>query len=298
LLGAPQKTGGGGMTGKKAKAPRMRSFFRSLKALARRILPPRVVAALRILLTRRPITYSDPYPSWAAAKRDAIGYDDPAILKKIKAAALTVKEGRAAFEEDSLAHTRPGFRWPLLACLLHAAPHGNTSRGRTFHVLDFGGSLGSVYFQHRVFFRTMPTLLWSVVEQPHFVGCGNAEFADERLNYFNTIEEAAARAPIDVALFSGSLGYLDAPYDVLTQIGALNCAYLILDRLQVSALSDDQFKVQRAVLPFYSARLAVRFFSPPKLLAHLSSIGYAPIAALPNGFFFERKLDPDFEVGA
>ena len=276
----------------------MKSIFRSLKAVARRILPPRVTAALRILLTRRPITYSDPYPSWAAAKQDAIGYDDPAILNKIKEAALTVKEGRAAFEKDSVAHARPDFRWPLLACLLHAARHGNTPGGRTFHVLDFGGSLGSVYFQHRVFFHTMPAMLWSVVEQPHFVRCGNAEFADERLHYFNTIEEAAARAPIDVALFSSSLDYVDAPYDILTQIGALNCGYLILDRLHVSALSDDQFKLQRIAPPIYAARLAVRFFSPQKLLAHLRSIGYAPIAALPNGFFFERKLESDFEVAA
>jgi len=268
----------------------MSAVYNRLMSVARRTLPPRIKTALRILVRRPPITYSRAYPSWIAAKRDAVGYGQPAILEAIRTSALAVKEGRAVYEKDSIAHAKPAFRWPLLACLLHAALHENASSGRPFHVLDFGGSLGSLYFQHLAFLDSMPALLWSVVELPDFVRTGNAEFADERLHYFNTIKEVAGRAPIDAAIFSGSLEYLDAPYAVLEQIAAAESRYLILDRLHLTTAAEDEIKLQHTKPPLYVAKLAVRFFATRKLLTYLGSIGYGLIAALPdNGFFFERK---------
>ncbi len=204
---------------------------------------------------------------------------------------MTVKKGQAAYEQDAVAHDKPQFRWPLLACLLHVAFHKNALSGRPLHILDFGGSLGSVYFQHRVFLETVPSILWSIVERPHVVQCGNAEFSDEKLHYFNTIMEAAARAPIDAALFSGSLEYLETPYDVLGQIAALGIEYLILDQLHVTGRTDDQIKIQRVKPHFYAAKLAVHFFSTQKLLGYLSAIGYETIAPLPRGFFLRAKAN-------
>jgi putative methyltransferase (TIGR04325 family) len=262
-----------------------------LLSAVRKMLPRRVVTAFRVLFKRSRLDYSAPYESWAAAKRDAVGYDDPAIFATVRRSALAVKEGRSAYERDSLLHDTIGFRWPPLACLLHVALQKNASGGRPLHILDFGGSLGSVYFQHRVFFNGLPSLVWSIVEQPHFVFCGNAEFADERLRYFNTIADAAARAPIDCALFSSSLEYTEMPYELLAQIAALDCRYLILDRLHVHNGPDDVIRVQRVKPPLYGAKLALRFFAKEKLTAHLRSIGYQVIAALPSGLFCERKSE-------
>jgi putative methyltransferase (TIGR04325 family) len=260
-----------------------------MRSIVRRVLPRRVVAAIRLLLRSPRSTYSAPYKTWEAARHAAFGYHDPAILEKIRKSALAVKESGAAFERDSMAYQELVFRWPLLACLLHVALHKNASSGRPLHILDFGGSLGSVYFQHRVFLDRLPSLLWSIVEQPHFVQCGNAEFSDERLRYFNAIADATARAPIDCALFSGSLGYVEMPYDLLAQIAALGSTYLILDLVQTCNETEDLIKVQHTRPPFYVAKLAVRFFAKKKLVAYLDSIGYDVIAALPAGFFCERK---------
>jgi len=274
----------------------MSTIFAVPRSIARRILPPRAVAAVQILFKRQFITYSRPYDSWAAAKRDATGYDDPAILQAVRKSASAVKEGRAAFEYGSLAYEEIAFRWPLLACLLHVALQRYPLSGRPLHILDFGGSLGSVYFQHRMFLERLPSLFWSIVEQPHFVQCGNAEFADERLRYFGTISEASARAPIECAIFSGSLEYLDMPYDVLAQIAALGSTYLILDRMHISNARDDQIMVQTVKRPGWGATLAIRYLARQKLLVHLDSIGYEVMATLPNGLFCERKRDRQKEA--
>lgn len=89
-------------------------------------------------------------------------------------------------------------------------------------------------------------------------------------------------------MFSGSLEYLERPHDVLAEIGAFGCKYLIVDALHTADGNDDQVKVQRIKPPFYSAKLAVRFFAKEKLVNYLRSIGYEVIATLPQGFFCKR----------
>ena len=69
------------------------------------------------------------------------------------------------------------YAWPLLAGLLWvAAKHG----GR-LEVLDFGGSLGSSWFQNRAFLAGLGAVGWNVVEQSATVDVGRREFADETL---------------------------------------------------------------------------------------------------------------------
>ena len=43
------------------------------------------------------------------------------------------------------------------------------------------------------FLDAIPNLLWSVVEQPHFVRCGRLEFETERLRFFESIADACQR---------------------------------------------------------------------------------------------------------
>ncbi len=262
-------------------------MIRRIRKFARWILPHWLVSLLRPVAPG--ITFSGPYKSWADAARDAGGYDAPAILQKVRESALAVKQGKAAFERDSVAFNIPEYRWPMLACLFHIALEKDGSNDRAFHVADFGGSLGSVYFQHRTFFDRMPAFLWSVIEQPHFVQCGNAEIADERLHFFNGIAEAKARAPIDVVLFAGSLQYLENPHAILSQAAALASPYLILDRLLLTDAADDRIKVQRVRPPIYDASYPIRVFAVQKLKAHLNAIGYEIVATLPGGFFCRRK---------
>lgn len=56
-------------------------------------------------------------------------------------------------------------------------------------VCDFGGSLESTYYQNKKFLDKITDVSWGVVEQRHFVDAGKKDFEDDRLKFFNTVDE-------------------------------------------------------------------------------------------------------------
>lgn len=235
----------------------------------REILPPICYRRLQKLWRREeqihaPV-FSGDYPSWRDAVAASSGYDQPAILAKVREGALAVKAGKAAFERDSVTFTEPQFNWQVLASLmsLAAASHGS------LRVVDFGGSLGSLYFQHRRFLDPLSDLSWTVVEQPHFVRIGQAELADGRLSFAETVgDEASIRMPRTLIL-SGVLQYLQNPHDVLLSLLQNSWKAVILDRTAfVSTRSSDRLTVQRVPPEIYSATYPAWFFCPGSLEEH------------------------------
>ena len=139
------------------------------KSLARSLLPPGLVGPVEQRM--RGVRYRGDYPDWAAASRASRGYDAPEILERVARAARAARDGRAAYERDGVEFAEPACNWPVLACLFGAAARA----GGRLSVVDFGGSLGSLYFQHRSLLRGLASLRWSVVEQPAFVTLGRSE---------------------------------------------------------------------------------------------------------------------------
>ena len=211
------------------------------------------------LLKPPPLTYSRAHRTWEDACRNAGSYADPSLFEEERNAVRAVRDGRAAYALFGVPQTRLAFRWPLLACLVSIAGWRRAFSGRPLHILDFGGGLGSVYDQHRRFLDTIPQLSWSVVDQPHFVRCGAAEFAGDRLAFFETVEAASARGEIDAAIFVGSLGYLEDPYAVLSAMISLDIPYLVLIASQLTNAPDDVIRVQRMGPPYVIAKCRSAF---------------------------------------
>jgi putative methyltransferase (TIGR04325 family) len=211
------------------------------------------------------------FGSWAEASAVAgQGYAAAEILEKVRAAALKAKRGEIAFERDSIAFASREVHWLLLACICMAALRSQVGR---FHLLDFGGSLGSTYFQHRPELSEIPGLQWSIVEQPHFVDCGQREFQDDVLQFFDTIDAAAQRAPVDLAMFSGSLQCVPDPFRVLENAVDTGARYLLLDRLPITDGDRDLITIQHVAHPaFYSARVAHRAFSKRRLFEKIAAL--------------------------
>ena len=264
--------------------------------LLHRMIPTRLRAMLRPLKPN-PLRYSRAFPTWEAACRKAGSYADPILLEEELNAARAVREGRAAFALFGIPQTRLALRWPLLASLMSIAGWRGAFSGRPLHILDFGGGLGSVYDQHRRFLDTIPALLWSVVEQPHFVRCGNAEFADHRVCFFETIEDAGTRADIDAALFVSSIDYLENPYDILARLLALDIPYFLLVATHLTEEPDDVIRVQYVRPPYVVTDLPIRFLSRAKLLAFFEARGYQMIADLGSGYLFGRTMGNSAVVG-
>ncbi|MBS1564959.1 MAG: methyltransferase, TIGR04325 family, partial [Bacteroidetes bacterium] len=151
------------------------------------------------------------YPSWGAVKKEAEGYDAGGILQKILTGAKKVKNGEAVWERDGVLLAEIEYSWPLLAHLLWVAEQ---KQGR-LSVLDFGGGLGTAWFQNRAYLDQEKTQ-WSVVEQEAFVKAGREEIAGGSLQFYPAIDDAiASRGRHDVLLLGCVLPYLEKPYDFL-----------------------------------------------------------------------------------
>lgn len=229
------------------------------------------------------LSWSGNYADWKSAVAASGGYDEAGIFSKTRDAARAVRDGKALWERDSVLFNTPEVNWPLLASLMTVAARS----GNRLHVLDFGGAFGSTFMQHRNALSGLKVCSWHVVEQEHFVRCGQEEFSTETLRFHATVEEALAAAPINVILLSSVLQYLEAPYALLKKLAATGIA-IVVDRTPV--LEDrERITVQRVPAEIYSASYACRWLDKRRLGGILERAGYAlspwfPSAVDPQGF--------------
>jgi putative methyltransferase (TIGR04325 family) len=238
----------------------------TLKSALRLVLPPVLVKAWRAVFPR-PTPLRKAYRTWAEAKACAGSYGAPNILASVLQGALAVKSGQAAFERDSVTFPRPELNAPLVAALGYVA---SATRGN-LRVLDFGGSLGSSYWQSRPFLSPAVNLAWDVVEQPHFVAAGREHFADTPLRFFGTIQEAQAATEHDVLLASGVIQYLENPDWLFDRAKASSCPYFILTRMPLQETGRDYAAIEHVPPSIYQATYPVWFFDRDTLWRRLRS---------------------------
>jgi putative methyltransferase (TIGR04325 family) len=172
--------------------------------------------------------FDDTGGSWGAAQDQSSGYDANEILVKVQASTEAVLRGDAAFERDGVAFDSPEYRWPVLAGLLEVA-----AREGELKVLDFGGSLGSAYWQHRKFFSGLK-VSWGVIEQPGFITAGK-ELNQSSIDFFSNVTDYLESFTPNVILLSSVLQYLPNPEQTLSELLATSANTLILDRTPMSA---------------------------------------------------------------
>lgn len=233
-----------------------------VKTVAKKWLPPALISHLKPLL-KRGIYYSGNYPDWATASAHASGYDSAMILERVKGATEKIIAGVAKYERDSVVFEKVQHSFPVLAGLLRAAGEN----GNQLSVLDFGGSLGSSYYQCRDFLSILPLLKWGVVEQENFVKCGRGQFETEHLKFFYTIAACIQQAKPNVALLSSVLQYLPEPYVVLDELINSDIPYVIIDRTTFSENEKDRIAVQHVPPSIYAASYPCRIFGTQSLLS-------------------------------
>lgn len=230
-----------------------------LKALARDWLPP-VIARLFHRIRGGRIRFEGDYDTWDEASRHCTGYDAEEILPKVLAATLKVKHGEAAFERDSVLFDQIEYAWPVLAGLMWAAARS----GGRLNVLDFGGALGSSYFQNRKFLRSLPDVCWNVVEQPHYVDAGRKHIQHEQLRFYKSVDECLVENQPNVILLSSVLQYLESPTDLISELNKVGALCLIVDRTPFTLNEQDKLIIQKVPAAIYSASYPMRIFSLPK----------------------------------
>ena len=264
--------------------PPLRQFIRDW-------VPP----ALRRLTRRFSVQhmYSGDYGTWAGARANSLGYDAAAIFDRTRAAARKVRDGQAAWERDSVTFDESAAHWPVLACLLYVTA---LRKGRLC-VLDLGGSFGSTWGQHRAWFDRSD-IQWRVVEQPHIVAAGRAEFTRGPLRFYETMDAACAEGVPDVILLSSVLPYLESPHSLLADIARQGFRHVIVDRTGFVRRGTDRLTVQHVPPEIYAASYPCWFFDRAALLrpfaanwrvvAEWPTDDEADIDAAHGGFLLEK----------
>lgn len=228
------------------------------------------------------------YDNWEAAKSKCSGYDASNILEKIKSSALKVKNGEAAYERDGVLFDKIDHNYPLLAHLLWIAKNGQIS------VMDFGGSLGTSYFENKPFLGLLKDVKWSVIEQNDFVTTGNEEIARDALKFYYTMDEAIQeRGQHDVFLMSGVLPYLEKPYDFLAEVASKNFPYIIINNTYFNPEpAADRLTVQKVPAYYYEASYPAWFLDYERVKAAFSD-KYELVTEFNNDeflYFYGKKV--------
>jgi putative methyltransferase (TIGR04325 family) len=232
------------------------------------------------------------YSNWEEAKRKCSGYDSQSILEKVKEAAFLVKNGKTIYERDSAIFDTAQYSFPLLSGLMWIAAQNN---GR-LNVLDFGGSLGSTYYQNKRFLDSLNYVRWSIVEQPDFVYTGLESFSNEILHFYYSIDDCLKENNIDIILLSSVLQYLESPFDLLNRIKSKKIKYIIIDRTPFTK-GQDRITIQKVHPKLYNASYPCWFFNKTKfldfitadfdLIMEFDSLDEANIVSEFKGFLFE-----------
>jgi len=202
------------------------------------------------------------YSSWEEAALLCEGYDKGVILEKVKNSLLKVKNSEAIYERDSVLFDRIEYSWPLLAIFLRIGIEQKSK----LHIIDFGGSLGSTYYQNKDFLSVIDDLHWNIVEQKHFVDTGRNLFENEQLQFYYSIKECMDNHSCSVILLSSVLQYLENPESVINQILQFNFEYIIFDRTAFIVSEHHRLTIQNVPPEIYPASYPCWFFNETKLM--------------------------------
>ncbi|QZZ20246.1 methyltransferase, TIGR04325 family [Leptothermofonsia sichuanensis E412] len=264
----------------------------ALKPILKDLLPPVVLKAIKSF---ERYGYFGDYSSWEDAYRESTGYDAETILEKVKNSLLEVKSGKAVYARDGMIFDQLYYPFPLLATFLKIAVENDNQ----LNILDFGGSLGTSYFQCKDFLSSLKYLKWNIVEQANFVTCGKQCFEDHTLKFFYDISTCLRSENPDVILLSGVIQYLENPYTFLEELIRYNFTHIIIDRTPFIKTGKDRLTIQKVPPEIYPASYPSWFFDLEKFFSFFSvkydlmfefdALDRANIPSQYKGFYFRKK---------
>lgn len=267
-------------------------------SLLKSIAPP-FLADLYRSIRGGGIKFNGGYKTWDAAQNHAEGYGAEQILEKVRLATHKVIRGEAACERDSVLFDTVPYPFPLIAILLRAT---SENQGH-LNVLDFGGALGSSYYQCKRFLAGVSHLRWCVVEQPHYVKCGQHEFENDTLRFYESVEACTEAASPQVILASGVLQYMPDPAQILGLLVRTGANYIVIDRTPISLSGKQVISVQSVPSALSRSSYPLWLFNEEQLkaplqvdyeeIAHFDAVdgtlGAGRLKAEFKGFMFQKK---------
>lgn len=189
------------------------------------------------------------------------GYDADEIFQKVKESILKVRDGEAVYERDSVLFYEKTYNYSLLTYLYQIALMNN----KKLNIIDWGGSLGSTFFQNKDLLLTgLEELDWTIKEQEHFVRFGKEQLENEYLHFVNGYDEIENIEKYQTVLFSSVLQYIPDYEQVIKETIAFEPQYIILERTPVG--NRKRIWVETVKEPIYNATYPCMMLEKNKLI--------------------------------
>jgi putative methyltransferase (TIGR04325 family) len=239
-----------------------------IRKIAELILPPFLSSWIKSFYRSR---FTGNYKSWDAALNKASGYDSSEIIEKVTKSALMVAKGQAVFERDSVILDSIEYSWPLLAGLMWIK---DIEKGN-LNMIDFGGALGSTYYQNREFFKYLDNVHWNIVEQKEFVKTGKNTQEFKPIKFYDSIQECINENKVNGILFSSVITYLENPYLILKEVIEKKIKYIIFDRTFITKNDEkDIITLQKVPSNIYKASYPCWLLNEKKLIEFFNMNNY------------------------
>ena len=218
-----------------------------MKNILKKILPTPIKNFFRRIFLQE---WVGDFNNWQEAESASTGYSNVNILDKVTQSLLKAKNDEAVYERDSVLFDKIQYSWPSLSALMWIAA---INKGN-LNVIDFGGSLGSSYFQNKFFLDSLDHVKWNIVEQESFVRKGRELFQTSTLNFFLSVEDCINSSAVPhVLLLSCVLPYIKEPYKILEEISNFSVPYIIIDNTPFNFKNQDRICVQNVPASIYKA---------------------------------------------
>ena len=243
-----------------------------IKYFIKEFIPPIVIRCLKskkpykygwfgCLFNIRKYGYIGFYNSWEEAKKKTTGYGAVNIVEKVKKTTINMLASDL-YELDNIFYNgmfNYPYNWQILSAFLLINQNSNNS----LNILDFGGALGTTYLQHRRYITHLNTVKYSIVEQENIVKTGKQIFKDKDIYFYSSLDLCIKEQNPQCILFSGTLQYLEFPYELLHNVLTHDFQYIIIDRTPFFASSKiaEKITIQKTGEEIYKASFPHRIFN-------------------------------------
>ena len=240
------------------------------KTLVKSLLPPILTDNLKKMMHPNNTGFWGQYNSYESALQSSKGYNFDLILEKTIQATLAVVNGKAKAERDSVLFDEPLYTYPLFAWILREA-----LKHPKLNICDFGGALGSTYYQFKNFVgKSALDFTWSIVELEKTVSAGQRLFQNEQLQFVQNMDTVSAP---HILLLSSVLQYLPKPYALFEQMLAYQPELICIERTPFWMGAGDRLTIQRVPPSIYEASYPCWLLDKQKICLLLADNGYTQV---------------------
>lgn len=204
------------------------------------------------------VKFVGPFKSWKEANINSSGYHNEDYFNKVLTNILFSKDIDHIYERDSeLVYDK---KYPLR--IINFINHNFKNK---LKVIDFGGSLGSFFFQNKSKIKSK-SIKWAIYEQKSLFKIGKKFITHKNVFFFNKMSEIKKLKP-HVILFSSVLEYLHNPKKHINDLLKIkSIRFVIIDRLLISNSNIDEIYVQKNPKKYFSMSYPCRIFSKKNFL--------------------------------